>query len=743
MTATIDPRHRRAAWAATVTAVVVVAAFIAGKAARDAILLSQFSIRRLPIFITIAALISLPIVLVAGKLMTRFGPARLMPALNVLSAAFALGEWLLLGTFPRAVAVAVYLHLGTAGALLVSGFWSMINERFDIQTAKRHIARIGIGATLGGILGGLIAQGTAVYLAPEAILLVLAGMQLACAATLYLLRGPDQPMAAVLAVPVTGTWFALGVVTRSRLLRNVGAVVVLGAVAAGVLDYVFKADLVAGASSASLLRSLAIYYTVTSVLTAVVQVAVCGPLVARLGVPRSIATLPIAVTAFGLVALAVPAALAAIVARGAETITRSTVYRAGYELLYAPLPDADKRPSKLVLDVGAERIGDLIGAQLVGLLVFVLAAPRLGLLIGTVVIGVIALMFAVRLPHSYTQALEDSLVAQGAEPGVTAVAALHAWPAGGPTFGQAGELSPLPLRVLARAPRRPAVAPTPAQRDRVTATIVELRSQDPTRIRRALAAGLPAELAALAIGLVARDDVGREALDALRGIAPRCTGTLVDALLDPTRELSIRCRLPEVLFAGEPELAAWGLWRGVVDSSFEIRSRCGEILGRLAAAGRLAPVAAETAFDAVRRELVLDPAVWLARDVIDGRVAASAATAQERGDARHSGSALAHVFTVLGLALPPEPLRIALHAVLTDDPTLRETALEYLESILPTDVRAQLWPVLEAGSDPMPGIPAEGSPAPVRTPRTQDELLAALNLAYPATQAQRRGKQQA
>jgi AAA family ATP:ADP antiporter len=744
VTATSDEGHRRAAWAATVTAVVVVAAFIAGKAARDAILLSQFSIRHLPIFITIAALISLPTVLVAGKLMTRFGPARLMPALNVLSAAVALGEWLLLGTFPRAMAVAVYLHLGTAGALLVSGFWSMINERFDIQTAKRHIARIGIGATLGGILGGLIAQGTAVYLAPDAILLVLAGMQLACAATLYLLRGPEPPMAAAPAVPVTGTWFALGVVTRSRLLRNVGAVVVLGAVAAGVLDYVFKADLVAGASSASLLRSLAIYYTVTSVLTAVVQVAVCGPLVARLGVPRSIATLPIAVTAFGLVALAVPAVLAAIVARGAETITRSTIYRAGYELLYAPLSEADKRPSKLVLDVGAERIGDLIGAQFVGLLVFVLAAPRLGLLIGTVVIGVIALMFAVRLPRSYTQALEDSLVAQGTEPGVTAVAALHAWPAGGPTFGQAGELSPLPLRVLARAPRRPAVPPTPAQRDQLTATIVELRSQDPARIRRALAAGVPAEVAALVIGLVARDDVGREALDALRGIAPRCTGTLVDALLDPTRELIIRCRLPEALFAGEPNLAAWGLWRGLVDSSFEIRYRCGEILARLATDGRLAPVAAETVFDAVRRERMIDPAVWLARDVIDDRVAASAANGQERDDARvHSGSALAHVFTVLGLVLPSEPLRIALHAVLTDDPTLRETALEYLESILPTDVRAQLWPVLAAGSDHVPGVPAEGGPAPARTPRTQDELLAALNLAYPATQAQRLGKQQA
>lgn len=327
---TNDPQ-RRTGWVATVTALVVVAGFVAGKAARDAILLSNFGIKTLPIFITISALIAMPIILVAGKLMARFGPARLMPALNLISAAFAVVEWLLLARYPRPTAIAIYFHLSTSGAVLVSGFWSIINERFDVQRAKRHIGRIAMGATLGGIAGGMIAQGTAVYLVPDAILLVLAALQLACAATLFLsrdtsIRLPSPPR------------FALGVVTRSRLLRNLGIVVVLGAVAAGVLDYVFKADIVATASSGGLLRSLAIYYTVTSVLTAVVQVAICGPLIARLGVPRSVATLPLVVTAFGRVALAVPAAFAAMIARGAEAITRSSIYRAGYELLYAPLP---------------------------------------------------------------------------------------------------------------------------------------------------------------------------------------------------------------------------------------------------------------------------------------------------------------------------------------------------------------------------------------------------------------------
>lgn len=620
---TNDPQWRTG-WVATVIALVVVAGFVAGKAARDAILLSNFGIKTLPIFITISTLIAMPVILVAGKLMTRFGPARLMPALNLLSAAFAVVEWLLLARYPRPTAIAIYFHLSTSGAVLVSGFWSIINERFDVQRAKHHIGRIAMGATLGGIAGGMIAHGTAVYLVPDAILLVLAGLQLACAVALYLsrdtsIRPPSPPR------------FALGVVTRSRLLRNLGIMVVLGAVAAGVLDYVFKADIVATASSGGLLRSLAIYYMVTSVFTAVVQVAICGPLIARLGVPRSVATLPLVVTAFGLVALAVPAALAAMIARGAEAITRSSIYRAGYELLYAPLSEADKRPTKIVLDVGAERIGDLVGAQLVALVVYLMVDPRIGLLIATVATGAIAVVFAIRLPRSYTRALEDCLVArdpdfeQAAKPFAT-------WPIGGPILGQAGDLSPLPLRILDHPRlRRPMVALTAAQRDQVSLRIAELRSQDPDCVKRALETALTPELAAL----------------------------------------------------------------------------------------------------------VTDPNASKNQRVPEDQLIASAHDGGQRDEAKvsHAGSALEDVSTMLGLALPMEPLRIALHAVQTDDSALRETALEYLESILPADVRIQLWPLLETDRTTRAAVADADAPTPVRNPRSRDELVAALNLAYPTIRA--------
>ncbi len=692
----------------------VISAYVAGKAGRDAILLSRFSIQSLPLFIGLSAAVSLPVILVAGRLMVRFGPARLVPAMNAVSGLLAIGEYLLLGSYPRPVAVIVFFHLSTASAVLVSGFWSIINERFDIQSAKRYIGRIGLGATLGGILGGVIAERSAVYFERDAILLVLGGLQLACAVALLgfgqrrprPIAQPDEPK--------PGVWSSLGTIARSRLLRGIGAIVILSAIAAGVMDYVFKADMVNGTSKDTLLRSLAVFYTITNIITAVVQIAVCGPIISRLGVPRSVATLPVAVTGFGILAVVSPIPLTSTLARAAELITRNSIYRAGYELLYAPLPAHQKRPTKVLLDVGADKIGDILGAQLVGAIVLFAVVPRTALLIATLVVAGLGVVFAMRLPGAYTKALEESLMIYGADAAVDD-AAQQAEPwltLNVPAFGDPGEVVPLRRRVRAKA------APRPPNTDAIIEILREIRSADATRIRTALARAVPVELAPHLVELVGRDDVAREACAALVALAPRCTGVLVDALLDQSRPPMLRRRLPSLLCHGDKELAAWGLWRGLSDPSFDVRYRSGTAVARLVAAGHIKDIQPEHVFETVRRELGAELAEWKTRQIAHD-------PAQDDTEG-HAESGLDHVFRMLGLVLPAEPLRIALHALQADDASLRGMALEYLESILPPDVRAQLWPLLESADSGAARAVIDEAPR-----RSQDEIAAELKRSYP------------
>jgi hypothetical protein len=64
-------------------------------------------------------------------------------------------------------------------------------------------------------------------------------------------------------------------------------------------------------------------------------------------------------------------------------------------------------------------------------------------------------------------------------------------------------------------------------------------------------------------------------------------------------------------------------------------------------------------------------------------------------DAGFSGwKSLEHVFTLLSLVLPSQPLQIAFRSLHSKNSRLRGTALEYLEGVLPSEIREPLWPFL-------------------------------------------------
>ena len=59
---------------------------------------------------------------------------------------------------------------------------------------------------------------------------------------------------------------------------------------------------------------------------------------------------------------------------------------------------------------------------------------------------------------------------------------------------------------------------------------------------------------------------------------------------------------------------------------------------------------------------------------------------------------LEHVFLLLGVVLPREPVRASFEALTANDPQLRGLGLEYLESALPADIAQPLLSLLERGS---------------------------------------------
>jgi hypothetical protein len=74
-----------------------------------------------------------------------------------------IGEWMLARAAPTLAAQFVYLHVSGFVPVLASGFWLIVTEEFDPRTAKRRFGQIAAVGTLGGVVGGLLADRVAAY----------------------------------------------------------------------------------------------------------------------------------------------------------------------------------------------------------------------------------------------------------------------------------------------------------------------------------------------------------------------------------------------------------------------------------------------------------------------------------------------------------------------------------------------------------------------------------------------------
>ncbi len=698
--------------AASMTAAAMFAFQVGAKATRDALFLSSFGARALPSMMIASAIVSIALAYVATRAHLRWGPARLIPAAFAGSALLLMFEWGLSARFRGVAAVLVYLHCGALGALLISGFWSYVSERFDPRTARKRLGRIAAGGSLGGLIGGVVAVQVGGRLPVTAMLPILAAFHAVCAAFAVQLRPAageakapprsDQPERAdarqLLGAPYIKGLVALGV---------------LATVGEGLIDLVLKgrASMTLGTDS-ELLQFFAVFYTGISLLTLVAQTTLSRFALERLGPARAAGTLPAGAAMAAIGAIAWPGLVSAAVARCVESVLRNSVFQTGYEVLFTPIPAREKRAVKSLVDVGGVRIGDMVAAGLAqAVIALSLPSPGVALLALSAGASVTSLAVAMALHSGYSRTLRRALISRAvqldlaeAHDSITrstilnSVVALRVPLSGLDESGATGVSQTIPGL---GGPSGSTDPDEPRSRD--------LRSRDARRVIRALRDGpLHPALALQAIPLLAWDDVAQEAIEALRTAGPETMAPLVARLLDPDEEFTIRRRVPLVLGTYPDPRAVEALVEGLADRRFEVRYRCGRALSHVLGLEPALRVRPERVYEAISREARVGSTVWRGRQVLDDAGDATWSPVLDEAIRTRASRSLEHVFTLLALVLPRQPLRIAFRGLLTDDPLLRGTALEYLESVLPTEIRRQLWPYLE---DDRPRRPASVPPA--------------------------------
>ena len=696
--------QKTVAFQACITATIMIAHQVAGKATRDGLFLTSFDVTDLPKAVMASAVLSFFAVLLMSRLLSRYSPAKVVPIGYGISAVLFAAEWYYFYFYPKTVVALLYLHMATFGAVLISGFWSVINERFDPYTAKRTVARIAAAATLGGLLGGILTQSAVSLWGSRTMLMFLAGMQLLCCVSLLNVgRGTSKN---ILQQPA-GEKSGIQTLLKTPYLRQMAYVITLVAIIAALLDYSMKAQAADYfKSKQSLTGFFAAFYAIAGLLTFLLQSAFGPKMLERFGLAGTMSVLPGAVLIGGVFGTAVLHLWTVTILRAAETMLFSSFFRSAFELLYTPLSPEKKRPTKIIIDVGSNRIGDLLGGGLLFIMLALIPNLPISLIISiAMAVSGVAILVISRLQSGYVSQLAESLhsgavslkddeihdattrLAMKENKAISdreilqaKIYALEQSSTNGTKQLEDHENDQRRLQAIEK------LLITSFDKAQLMQAISNLTSGNNERIRQTLNGEfMDNSLVPYILPLLGNAELVDECRIQLRWLAPQTLGQLTDVLINPDTDPLVRIRIPEVMEVCHNQRTVDGLMAGMADGQFAVRHSCARTLSRMLLRGSSLAVNKAQVFERVERELTVNDQEWNAPDLsLDLNF-------DTGGLIPDASTSLHHVFTILGLVLDHKAIEIARQALIHKQSNLDGTALEYLENVLPDSLRRLLW----------------------------------------------------
>jgi len=267
------------------------------------------------------------------------------------------------------VARAFFIWISVFNLFVVSVFWSYMNDLFDQAQAKRLFGVIAAGGTAGAITGpaltSLLVESVGVHqmLLISAILL---SLTLVCIQQLssWYDEQPGQQQYEAVHRPMGGSWFAgIQLVFRSPYLLGICLLIILYSTLSTFL-YLQQASIIQDSFSDSAQRTsvFAMIDLAVNVLTVVIQLFITSRLVKYLGLPVSLALIPMLLV-IGFVALAIaPVLTVLIVVQVLRRAGNYAIMRPSREMLYSVLGREEKYKAKNFIDTVVYRGGDAASA---------------------------------------------------------------------------------------------------------------------------------------------------------------------------------------------------------------------------------------------------------------------------------------------------------------------------------------------------------------------------------------------
>jgi AAA family ATP:ADP antiporter len=343
----------------------VMAAYLVGQVARNALFLGRFEASLLPFAdLTVFLLVTVAVALYvrAGR---RLGLDRLLAGSLVLFGVVALALAVVArGTPSGWLFPVVYVWVGIFGVLAPAQVWTLANYVLSPREARRLFGFVGAGATLGATAGSVLSIALARRFGAESLLLLMAALLLLATVPVRALwRRRPATVAGSTHAPRSrhGLRDSLRLVLGSPHLRAIAGIVVLSSFVTAISGWQFKAMAQqALVTKDALAAFFGTFDAAVGALCVATQVLLTAGVLRRFGLGPVLFFLPAGLL-LGSAGLLVSGTLAAaVVLKGVDKVLRYSIDRPAVELLYLPVLPEVKLPAKSFIDTVAWRAGDAL-----------------------------------------------------------------------------------------------------------------------------------------------------------------------------------------------------------------------------------------------------------------------------------------------------------------------------------------------------------------------------------------------
>jgi AAA family ATP:ADP antiporter len=420
------------------TVFVLLGAYYILKVAREALLLSEYDAETKAYLSAVQAVILIPVVELYGRLSQRVGRTKLVTIATLFFASH-LPIFAVLNGAGVSIGRELFVWVGIFNVFVIAQFWAFANDVYTEQEGRRLFAVVGLGSSLGAIVGSYGAGPLGDHLGPTWLLLLPAGLLvLSLLGVRWVTKRTEDRRAAKRAESAEaekkaaaedaeakkGGRAAVALLFSDRYLVLIAAMWLLvnlvSTIGEYVLDRVMQTSMESRGASVEQLEQMigdfkSDYFFWINTIGFLLQLLVAGRLMKRGGAALAIAVMPVvALLGQGAMALSGAALTAVMVGKIAENSVNYSIHNTGRNALFLVTSKEVKYKVKVLIDSVLQRAGDVLAAAAIGVAAGVLELSPIAFIIINAVVTAIWLVVTIALAREHRKRAEASEAAEPA-----------------------------------------------------------------------------------------------------------------------------------------------------------------------------------------------------------------------------------------------------------------------------------------------------------------------------------------